>query len=53
MIYAAKALAATMIDLFADPAAVSSIRKEFEEKTKGISYVPYIPDGPPPPPPTN
>ena len=47
MIYAAKALAATMVDLFADPAAVTSIRNEFAEKAGGIKYVPYIPDGPP------
>jgi aminobenzoyl-glutamate utilization protein B len=51
MIYASKALAATMVDLFADPASVSSIRKEFAEKTRDVKYVPYIPDGPPVPPP--
>lgn len=52
MIYAAKAMAATMVDLFADPGAVAAVRSEFEEETKGISYVPYIPPGPPslPPP---
>jgi len=52
MLYAAKALAATMIDLLADPAAVAAIRKEFAAGTKDITYVPFIPEGPPKPPPT-
>ena len=51
MVYAAKALAATMIDLLADPAGVSAIRDEFAGKTKDVKFVPYIPDGPPVPPP--
>lgn len=53
MIYASKALAATMVDLFRDPKQVAEIAKEFEERTRGIEYVPYIPAGPPVPPPTN
>jgi len=48
MIYAAKVLAATMVDLFADPAKLAEVRREFEEKTHGVEYVSYIPDGPPP-----
>lgn len=52
MVYASKALAATMVDLFADPARVSSIRQEFAGKPKDVKYVPYIPDGPPVVPPT-
>lgn len=51
MLYASKALAATMIDLFRDPKALKAVRAEFEEKTRGIEYIPYIPDGPPKPPP--
>lgn len=47
MLYASKALAATMIDLFKDERARKEIRAEFEEKTKDVTYVPYIPDGPP------
>jgi aminobenzoyl-glutamate utilization protein B len=47
MIYASKALAATMVDLFQNEKAREEIRNEFEEKTRGIEYVPYIPDGPP------
>lgn len=48
MIYAAKALAATMIDLFEDQKIRETIQAEFKEKTKGHVYKPYIPDGPPP-----
>ena len=48
MTYAAKVLAATMVDLFEDEKARSGIQAEFKEKTKGEVYKPYIPDGPPP-----
>lgn len=48
LVYAAKAMAATMVDLYEDPKAVQAIRAEFEEKTKGVVYRPFIPDGPPP-----
>jgi aminobenzoyl-glutamate utilization protein B len=48
MLHASKALAATMVDLYRDPALVSAIRGEFAKKTEGITYKPYIPDGPPP-----
>jgi len=47
MLYAAKVMAATMVDLYADPAALAAVRHEFEEKTRGIEYVNYLPDGPP------
>jgi aminobenzoyl-glutamate utilization protein B len=47
MIYASKALAATMIDLFTEPKSVEAIRQEFVKKTEGVKYVPYIPAGPP------
>jgi aminobenzoyl-glutamate utilization protein B len=50
MLHAAKTLAATMVDLFEDEAARVAIRAEFEKKTRGFVYRPYIPDGPPPPP---
>ncbi|HWO02926.1 MAG TPA: amidohydrolase [Blastocatellia bacterium] len=45
---AAKALAATMVDLFEDPKTREAIQAEFKEKTKGEVYKPYIPEGPPP-----
>ena len=48
MVHAAKAMAATMIDLFEDARAREAIRAEFKEKTKGHVYKPYIPAGPPP-----
>lgn len=48
MVHAAKAMAATMIDLFEDARARETIRAEFKEKTKGHVYKPYIPAGPPP-----
>ena len=48
MLLAAKTLAATMVDLFEDPAARAAIRAEFEKKTRGFVYRPYVPDGPPP-----
>lgn len=45
---AAKALAATMVDLFEDRKTLEAIQAEFKEKKKGEVYKPYIPDGPPP-----
>jgi aminobenzoyl-glutamate utilization protein B len=47
MVWASKALAATMIDLYRDPKLVQNVRAEFAKKTEGITYKPYIPDGPP------
>jgi aminobenzoyl-glutamate utilization protein B len=46
--YASKVLAATMVDLFEQPAKRTEIRSEFEASTKGVVYKGYIPDGPPP-----
>jgi aminobenzoyl-glutamate utilization protein B len=48
MVYAAKALAATMIDLYEDAEMRRAIQAEFKEKAKGHVYKGYIPDGPPP-----
>jgi aminobenzoyl-glutamate utilization protein B len=48
MAYAAKALAATMVDLFEDASARDAIRREFHAKTKGQTYKGFILDGPPP-----
>lgn len=47
MLYAAKVMAATMVDLYADPEALAAVRTEFEERTRGVEYVSYLPDGPP------
>lgn len=46
--YAAKALAATMVDLFEDDKTRQAIQAEFKEKSKGEVYKPYVPEGPPP-----
>jgi aminobenzoyl-glutamate utilization protein B len=48
MMQAAKVLAATAIDLLQDPKALADVQSDFREKTKGITYKPYIPEGPPP-----
>jgi aminobenzoyl-glutamate utilization protein B len=48
MIHAAKALAASMVDLYENPAQRAAIVKEFEEQTQGSKYKFYIPEGPPP-----
>jgi aminobenzoyl-glutamate utilization protein B len=48
MRHAARALAATMVDLFEQPATRQAIRREFEEKTAAEAYESYLPPGPPP-----
>jgi aminobenzoyl-glutamate utilization protein B len=48
LIYAAKVLATTMVDLYEDAKTVQAIQAEFREKTKGVVYKPFIPEGPPP-----
>ncbi len=48
MIYAAKTLAATMVDLFEDESTRKMIQAEFKEKVAGHVWRPYIPNGPPP-----
>jgi aminobenzoyl-glutamate utilization protein B len=48
MMHAAKALAATMVDLFEKRELRDSIKAEFAEQTKDFTYKPYIPPGPPP-----
>lgn len=48
MLYAAKTLAVTAADLFADPKLRTAIRAEFAEQTRDFTYQPWIPAGPPP-----
>jgi len=48
MTFAAKTIAATLVDLFESPEKRAEIRKDFDEKTRGTVYKGYIPDGPPP-----
>lgn len=47
MLWASKALATTMVDLFRDPKLVQNIRAEFVKSTEGVAYKAYIPEGPP------
>ena len=47
LLHAARAMAATMVDLFEDPATRKAIREEFEAKTRGHRYRSYLPEGPP------
>ncbi len=48
LVYAAKALAATAVDFYLDPAQREKVRKEFAEQTKGTTYKGYVAEGPPP-----
>jgi len=48
LVYAAKAMAMTAVDLFLDVKMRDAIRAEFTEKTTGFVYKPWIPAGPPP-----
>ncbi|MBX2899176.1 MAG: amidohydrolase [Cyclobacteriaceae bacterium] len=48
LVYAAKALALTMVDLFEQEPLRKSIRAEFEQRRGGHVYKAYIPEGPPP-----
>jgi aminobenzoyl-glutamate utilization protein B len=48
MVYAAKALAATMVDLYEHPEQRAAIEEEFEEQTRDFKFKYYIPEGPPP-----
>jgi aminobenzoyl-glutamate utilization protein B len=47
MMRAAHALAATAVDLFERESAREALRKEFAEKTRGVTYRWLVPDGPP------
>ncbi|NLH75430.1 MAG: amidohydrolase [Acidobacteria bacterium] len=47
LVYAAKAMAATMVDLYEDAKLLEAVRTEFAQKTQGVVYKPFIPDGPP------
>lgn len=48
MLFAAKALAMTMVDLFENEQLRKDIRAEFDKRRGGTVYKAYIPDGPPP-----
>jgi aminobenzoyl-glutamate utilization protein B len=48
MLRAAKVMAATMADLYEQPASLAAVQAEFKAKKGDTVYVPYIPEGPPP-----
>ena len=52
MLFAAKGMAATAVDLFQRPDVRAQLRQQFEEQAKGRAYKWLVPDGPPPVPAT-
>lgn len=48
MLFASKAMALTLVDLFENETLRKDIRSEFEKRRDGHVYKAYIPDGPPP-----
>ena len=48
MIYASKAMAMTMLDLFENPKLVEKVKAEFQERKGNEVYEAIVPDGPPP-----
>jgi aminobenzoyl-glutamate utilization protein B len=48
MLFAAKALAMTMVDLYNDEELIKEIKSEFNERKAGQTWKAMIPDGPPP-----
>ncbi|WP_340065988.1 amidohydrolase [Ascidiimonas aurantiaca] len=48
MLYAGKAIAMTMTDLFENPKLVTAIQKEFKERKGDYQYEAILPPGPPP-----
>jgi len=48
MIYASKAMAMTMLDLFENPKLVEKVKAEFQERKGNEVYKAIVPDGPPP-----
>jgi len=48
MVRAAKVMAATMVDLYEQPALLAEVKADFEARKGDTVYRAYIPDGPPP-----
>ncbi|MEL6537946.1 MAG: amidohydrolase [Bacteroidota bacterium] len=48
MVFASKALAMTMVDLYENPELVAQVKTEFQERRGEGEYVGVLPDGPPP-----
>ncbi len=47
MILMTKTLTGAAVDLMTNPADLKAVRDEFEEKTRGFVYKPYLPEQPP------
>lgn len=48
MVYAGKAMAMTMLDLYKNPELVQKVKKEYKQRKGDAVYEAIIPDGPPP-----
>ena len=48
LVAASKVLAATMVDLYEQPATIDAIKAEFKVDKGDVVFKPYLPDGPPP-----
>jgi len=48
MLYASKAMAMTMVDLFEDPKLVEKVKAEYKERKGSEVYEAMVPEGPPP-----
>jgi aminobenzoyl-glutamate utilization protein B len=48
LVQAAKVLAATMVDLYEQPTALTAVQDEFKAKKGATVYKAYVPEGPPP-----
>jgi aminobenzoyl-glutamate utilization protein B len=48
MLYAARALAATLVDLFRDEALLAAMHAELDEARGATRWKPWVPEGPPP-----
>ena len=48
MVLAAKAMAATMVDLYEQPSQLAAVQADFKAKKGATVYRGYIPEGPPP-----
>ncbi len=48
MVYAAKAMGMTMIDLFENPSMVEAVKDEYKERKGETVYEAIVPEGPPP-----
>ena len=48
MLYASKAMAMTMVDLFEDPELLQNVKDEYKERKGDAVYEAIVPPGPPP-----